>query len=89
MTFNEYLTWALFILYAHDNYDEKTFEAINNRVVGKMVHGRKFVRFREFVDQLLKIYCQKAPSQSIPDLYPTILDWAEKKGLWDVRPGDT
>jgi C-terminal processing protease CtpA/Prc len=77
-TFNEYMTWAVFVLYAYDNYEKQDAETIVKRSpVNTMVHHRKFVRFREFADQLLKLYRNRAQGQSIPDLYPGILAWAE------------
>lgn len=81
MTFNEYMTWALFILYASDTYDSETFDKEKNRVFNQMVHGRQFVKFREFTEELLKIYRNRRPGQSIPILYPTILAWAEKEAI--------
>jgi hypothetical protein len=77
--FNEYMTWAVFLLYARDHYDGKTFEAVQQRVVNQMVQGRKFGRFREFTEELLRIYRERAPGQTIPALYPAILAWAEKQ----------
>ncbi len=76
MTFNEYMTWGAFILYAHDTYDDETLEQIRRRVTSQMVDSRRFVRFREFSEQLLRLYARRMPSQSIPDLYPDILSWA-------------
>jgi hypothetical protein len=76
MTFNEYMTWAVFLLYASDTYDSETFEELQNRVVNQMIYGRKFIRFREFTEELLKLY-RTTQSQSIPSLYPAILSWAQ------------
>ena len=77
-TFNEYMTWAVFVLYAYDNYEKQDAEVIVKRsAVDTMVHHRKFVRFKEFAHELLKLYRNRAKGQSIPDLYPAILDWAE------------
>lgn len=78
MTFNEYMTWAVFTLYAHDNYEQKDFEIINNRVTRQMVNSRKFVLFEQFNKKLLEIYLARKEGQTIPQLYPAILDWAEK-----------
>ncbi|MHC4752187.1 MAG: DUF4932 domain-containing protein [Planctomycetota bacterium] len=76
-TFNEYMTWAVFMLYAHDNYDDQTFKTVNERVANQMINRRKFVRFREFSDELLRLYLSQSEGQSIVDLYPDILDWAK------------
>jgi hypothetical protein len=78
MTFNEYMTWAVFVLYVYDNYERPDFEVIVKKsAADTMVYSRKFVRFEEFADALLELYRNRAQSQSIPDLYPAILDWAE------------
>jgi hypothetical protein len=78
-TFLEYMTWAVFVLYAYDNYHEQDFEIIVKKsAVDKMVEDRKFVRFKEFAEELLRLYRDGEQRQKIPDLYPAILDWAEK-----------
>jgi hypothetical protein len=79
MTFNEYMTWAVFVLYAHDAYEEKDADIIVTRSsVNTMVHHRKFVRFKEFAAELLRLYRSGPERRSIPDLYPAILDWGER-----------
>jgi hypothetical protein len=78
-TFNEYMTWGLFLLYTVDNDDARTVASVKSRVVDQMVKGRKFPRFAEFSDELPRLYRSRSPSRSIPDLYPSILDWAEKQ----------
>jgi hypothetical protein len=78
MTFNEYMTWAVFLLYARDTYDPKTFAAVKQQVAKQMVQGRSFPRFPEFTDELLRLYGNRIEGISIANLYPPILDWAEK-----------
>ena len=77
-TFNEYMTWAVFTLYAYDNYNERDFKAINQIVVYEMVKSRKFVLFKQFDEKLLELYLNRKKGETIPDLYPKILEWAEK-----------
>jgi Domain of unknown function (DUF4932) len=80
MTFNEYMTWAVFVLYAYDTYDTADAETIIERsTTNTMVHHRKFVRFEAFAQELLRLYRNRADHQSIPDLYPAILAWAESQ----------
>lgn len=76
--FNEYMTWAVFTLYAYDTYGREDFEAINQKLVDSMVDGRGFVRFKEFTDKLLQLYLNRKEEETIPDLYPKILIWVEK-----------
>ena len=76
-TFNEYMTWAVFALYAHDNYQPQDFEIINEKMTKQMVNSRKFVRFRQFNDKLLELYKEHGQTKPIAELYPKILDWAQ------------
>ena len=78
MTFNEYMTWAVFILYLNDTADtEEFFRQVSDAVVDQMIASRQFIRFRQFSDKLLELYKQRGPSETIVDLYPGILDWAD------------
>ena len=78
MTFNEYMTWAVFNLYAYDNYQRQDFEIINDKVTKQMVNSRKFFRFKQFNEKLLELYKKRDQNQSLIGLYPKILDWAQK-----------
>lgn len=78
MTFNEYMTWAVFTLYAYDNYEQQDFEIVNNKMTKQMVNSRKFVLFEQFDKKLLELYLAREEEQTIPELYPAILNWAEK-----------
>ena len=75
--FNEYMTWGLFLLYAEDSYNRETFEAVRKREVEAMVNGRKFGRFAEFSDELLRLYERNGPPRALADCYPEMLAWAE------------
>ena len=77
-TFNEYMTWAIFSLYAYDNYEKEDFEIINEKMIKQMVNSRKFVLFEQFDMKLLELYSSREKEQKISDLYPIVLDWAEK-----------
>jgi len=77
-TFNEYMTWAVFTLYAYDNYEQQDFEIINDRMTKQMINSRKFVLFEHFDKKLLELYLARKEGQTIPELYPAILDWAKK-----------
>lgn len=77
--FNEYMTWAVFLLYAQDTYSRETFEAVKKRVVDQMVNGRKFSRFGGFSEELLRVYRLGPPRQAFVDFYPAIFAWAERQ----------
>ena len=75
-TFNEYMTWAVFTLYAYDRYKDDNFNLINQKTLETMTN-RKFVLFEQFSDKLLELYLNKGEGEAIPDLYLGILEWAE------------
>jgi hypothetical protein len=76
LAFSEYMTWAVFCLYAHDRYSPEEFAEISQGTVEFMTENRHFSRFGEFNDQLVKLYRNRAEGETIPDLYPRILSWA-------------
>ena len=77
-TFNEYMTWAVFTLFAYDYYGGEDFKVLNRKVVNTMVKHRKFVLFEAFNEKLLDLYLAGGEDQTIPALYPAILDWANE-----------
>jgi hypothetical protein len=78
MTFNEYMTWAVFILYLSDTADsEELFQQVSGAVADQMINSRQFIRFRQFSDKLLELYKRRGQNETIIDLYPKILDWAD------------
>lgn len=76
--FNEYMTWAVFILYAYDNYNGESFKFIKSNVENMMINYRGFIRFSQFSDQLLALYIKKEPSPKIDNLFKPILEWCTK-----------
>ena len=74
-TFNEYMTWGVFLLYARDAYDEDVFKEAFQRETRFMEDTRRFVRFTEFSNTLLKLYPVGEEARPIESLYPGIFDW--------------
>ncbi|HSA02393.1 MAG TPA: DUF4932 domain-containing protein, partial [Candidatus Paceibacterota bacterium] len=77
--FNEYMTWTVFLLYAQDTYSPDTLQAVKTRIVDQMVNGRKFGRFGEFSEELLRLHRLGPPGKALGDFYPAILAWAERQ----------
>ncbi len=75
-TFNEYMTWGVFTLYAADTYDAPTFRAVVARSE-RVMYGRGFVHFRAFNRELLRLYRERRP-ETVAELYAPILVWARK-----------
>ncbi len=76
LTFNEYMTWSVFILFAYDRYENDNFNSINQITLNTMV-SRKFILFEQFSNKLLELYLNREEGETIPDFYPDILKWAE------------
>ena len=76
--FNEYMTWAVFSLYASENFNAQDFETINHLVENQMDNYRGFNEFSRFNRKLLSLYKEQNPRQ-IEELYPLILDWCKIK----------
>ena len=70
--FNEYMTHAVFCIYVKENYDEQTANKIIKNRVDLMVERRKYVKFKEFNDELLSL----SSGRKVKDLYADILAWA-------------
>jgi hypothetical protein len=74
--FNEYMTHAAFILYAFDNFSPEDFQLTKKTREDIMIRQRKYVRFKEFSDELLRLYTNRAKGRKLEDLYGDILKWA-------------
>jgi hypothetical protein len=80
LTFNEYMTWAVFCLYASDSYAAEDMAEIVRNTTEFMTTNRRFPRFAEFNDHLLTLYRNREAGVTVPDLYPLILEWARDRG---------
>ena len=74
--FNEYMTFAVFILYCEDIYknDPEILKLVYNDVNSVMSKQRGFVKMTEFSDKLLELR-KKNRDKKIDDLYPELLKW--------------
>jgi len=78
LTFNEYMTWSVFCLYASDTYEEQYLEKILERVERSMCENRGFIKFKEFNRELLRLYRNKSADEQVADFYPEIIEWMGK-----------
>ena len=77
-TFNEYMTWGLFNLYAKETYTPKQLDTILNFQSNFMEESRKFVAFKAFSQQLTVLYEEQKRTTGtieIEPLYPLMLKW--------------
>ncbi len=77
LTFNEYMTWGVFMLYAHDIYNGKDLAEIE-KVTVDIMNYRGFVHFQQFYNELLDLYEVKEDSKTVADLFPNIIEWCKK-----------
>ena len=75
--FNEYMTWAVYVAYVDDHFEESVARPHTTAVVEYMKEKRGFPLFGEFVMELRSL--RDAPGKSISDLYIDLLRWAETK----------
>ncbi len=75
--FNEYMTHAVHLLYIRDLYPRDVYELVRTRRVGLNGTQRGFYRFEAFLDKLQQLYEGEKSEQTVADLYPAILSWAQ------------
>ncbi|WP_386098675.1 DUF4932 domain-containing protein [Winogradskyella maritima] len=78
-TFNEYMTWGVFSIFAKETYSEKNRDTIISIQEKFMVENRKFIHFKAFNRELIRL------SNNINDddlhfqnIYSDILKWMRK-----------
>jgi hypothetical protein len=74
--FNEYMTWAAFLLFAEDRLSQTDFDTVRQQTVQLMEGSRRFQRFGAFTSKLLELYQNGAPGTTVADLYPQIIAWS-------------
>ncbi|PZR26125.1 MAG: hypothetical protein DI535_15740 [Citrobacter freundii] len=77
--FNEYMTFAVFILYARENWknDAALVAEIEQEVTSTMV-ARGFIKMNEFVDELKRLRA-KNKKKKIDSLYPQLIKWCAQQ----------
>ena len=77
--FNEYMTWATFLLFLHGRVSPQDYEVVRENVVSVMQQTRRFHRFGVFATELSRLYLGLPDGGTVVDLYPAILDWAAQQ----------
>ncbi|CAN5403764.1 hypothetical protein BH09BAC4_BH09BAC4_17780 [soil metagenome] len=77
--FEEYMNYGLVTLLYNDIFDQKIAETLRADIEKGMVDRRGFRRFKEFDQELLRLYQTRKPGQTVADLYPAIIAWAAKQ----------
>jgi hypothetical protein len=74
-TFNEYMTWSVFLLYAMETYSEDEYLMIKSELENFMVNKRGFFKFEAFNKELTRLYKKRSQGQTVIDLYEPIIRW--------------
>ncbi|MFD1141779.1 DUF4932 domain-containing protein [Larkinella insperata] len=77
--FEEYMNYGLVTLFYADVFGKDDFEKIKAGLENNMVTNRGFKRFREFDQELLRLYQTRQPGQTVADLYPAIIAWVARQ----------
>ncbi|WP_439879652.1 DUF4932 domain-containing protein [Pontibacter sp. MBLB2868] len=77
MIFNEYMTFALFSLYALDTYPKQDVDEFMPRMHKQMANRRGFYRFPEFNQKLISVYSENKNIQ-IDAIFEEMLNWSNE-----------
>ena len=77
--FNEYMTWAVFLLYVEGRLTGTDFTEVVGLTTALMEGSRRFQRFGMFAQELLRLYRNRPAGTPVSELYPAILEWAERQ----------
>ena len=76
--FNEYMNWGLVSLRIADYAPREEQDALIAEIDKMMTERRGFPQFEAFDKFLVSLYRNRAPGQTLADLYPQIIEWFEK-----------
>jgi Domain of unknown function (DUF4932) len=74
--FNEYMTWAAFLVFVQDRLSAADFDTVRQLTVQQMEGSRRFQRFGAFTAELLQLYAKRTPGATVASLYPQIIAWS-------------
>ena len=77
--FNEYMTWAVFLLYIESRLNSEDFTDVVRQTTATMESSRRFQRFGRFAQELLRLYHERPAGSRVPMLYPALLEWAARQ----------
>lgn len=84
--FNEYMNWGLVSLYHYDRMNAADRALSRAQVEQMMVNSRGFKQFVPFNAFLVDLYANRAPGQTLADLYPAIIAWFAAQSGAAARP---
>ena len=83
-TFNEYMTWAVYDLFAYRYFAVQAPLVCQNWAMQN--ESRGFLASRPFSNQLRELYAKRKKGQTVRDLYPALLAWCRQVQPTLARP---
>lgn len=83
-TFNEYMTWAVYDLFAYRYFAAQAPLVCQNWAMQN--ESRGFLASRLFNNKLRELYDQRKKGQTVRDLYPALLAWCRRVQPTLARP---
>ncbi|RZK21891.1 MAG: DUF4932 domain-containing protein [Hymenobacter sp.] len=83
-TFNEYMTWAVYDLFAYRYFAAQAPLVCQNWALQN--ESRGFLASRLFNSQLRALYAKRKKGQTVRDLYPALLAWCRRAQPTLARP---
>jgi hypothetical protein len=77
LTFNEYMTFGVFSIYAQETFNKTDFAVINAETEALM-RNRGFNRFSNFNKEILRLYAENA-KMGVDNLYLKMFEWMKKQ----------
>lgn len=76
-TFNEYMTWSVFTLWARDRYDADTFRYVSRLNRFDMIE-RGFTQFAAFDKAVVKAY-PAGTKRKVPEIFAEVIAFARER----------
>ena len=83
LRFDEYMTWATFLLYARDRLSEEEYAALAPDHVAFMEERRGFSSFGAFVERAMELAAES--DDRVESLIPAMIEWS---AAWQGTPGE-
>lgn len=75
LQFNEYMTWAVYLMFAVDQLPAEDFATLKQDIVSVMVEGRGFVAFEIFAETAVRFYSEEGLTAE--QIMPMMAAWAQ------------
>lgn len=77
LVFNEYMTWAVFLLFAQSILADEPLAIMSRDIVRMMENGRGFTRFGDFATEASRLFTKLGLTAE--ELQPLMVEWADRQ----------